>query len=329
MAIALDISFPGDAVDVYGIPERATSLSLKDTKAAGGGGVESGDTAEDGEKDASADEEEETSKDDSQPYSEPYRLYNLDVFEYDHDSPFGLYGSIPVMHARSVRGDTTKGGMHGGMSKQTQESRVTYSAVYVHNPTETYVDVMRSGNSSEGVETLWISESGAADFFIMPGPTPGATQRQYSQITGTTAMPPAFALGYHQCRWNYVDETDVAAVDAGFDQRDIPYDVLWLDIEHTDGKRYMTWDKTHFPSPKRMIDDVASRGRKMVTIVDPHVKKDDNYGTHVEATQKRLYVRQPNAGGTDFDGWCWPGSSAYLGTYWAFPKSQDCLPMQD
>jgi len=215
------------------------------------------------------------------------------------------------------------------MSKQTQESRVTYSAVYVHNPTETYVDVMRSGNSSEGAETLWISESGAADFFIMPGPTPGATQRQYSQITGTTAMPPAFALGYHQCRWNYVDETDVAAVDAGFDQRDIPYDVLWLDIEHTDGKRYMTWDKTHFPSPKRMIDDVASRGRKMVTIVDPHVKKDDNYGTHVEATQKRLYVRQPNAGGTDFDGWCWPGSSAYLGTYWAFPKSQDCLPMQD
>ena len=29
--------------------------------------------------------------------SEPYRLYNLDVFEYLHDSPFGLYGSIPFM----------------------------------------------------------------------------------------------------------------------------------------------------------------------------------------------------------------------------------------
>lgn len=32
-------------------------------------------------------------------YSEPYRLYNLDVFEYVEDSPFGLYGSIPVMLA--------------------------------------------------------------------------------------------------------------------------------------------------------------------------------------------------------------------------------------
>jgi alpha 1,3-glucosidase len=29
----------------------------------------------------------------------------------------------------------------------------------------------------------------------------------------------------------------VREVDAGFDSHDIPYDVIWLDIEHTDGKR--------------------------------------------------------------------------------------------
>lgn len=40
-------------------------------------------------------------------------------------------------------------------------------------------------------------------------------------------------------RWNYKDEADVFAVDAGFDEHQIPYDVLWLDIEHTDGKRYV------------------------------------------------------------------------------------------
>jgi hypothetical protein len=38
-------------------------------------------------------------------------------------------------------------------------------------------------------------------------------------------------------RWNYRDEPDAYAVDAGFDEHNIPYDVLWLDIEHTDGKR--------------------------------------------------------------------------------------------
>lgn len=46
-----------------------------------------------------------------------------------------------------------------------------------------------------------------------------------------------FALGYHQSRWNYRNEADTLAVDASFDRHNIPYDVIWLDIEHTDGKR--------------------------------------------------------------------------------------------
>ena len=54
-------------------------------------------------------------------------------------------------------------------------------------------------------------------------------------------MPQYFALGYHQCRWNYKDEQDVDTVDTTFDKYDIPYDVIWLDIEHTDGKRYFSY----------------------------------------------------------------------------------------
>jgi len=60
----------------------------------------------------------------------------------------------------------------------------------------------------------------------------------------------------------------------------LPYDVLWLDIEHTDGKRYFTWDKRNFEDPHEMIEDIASRGRKMVTIVDPHIKVDDQYSVY-------------------------------------------------
>lgn len=60
---------------------------------------------------------------------------------------------------------------------------------------------------------------------------------QFAGLTGGTALPQLFSLGYHQCRWNYKDEADVQGVDGGFDANNIPYDVLWLDIEHTDGKR--------------------------------------------------------------------------------------------
>ena len=34
--------------------------------------------------------------------SEPYRLYNLDVFEYELESKMALYGSIPMMLAHRL-----------------------------------------------------------------------------------------------------------------------------------------------------------------------------------------------------------------------------------
>ena len=87
--------------------------------------------------------------------------------------------------------------------------------------------------------------------------------------------------------------------------------MLWLDIEHTDGKRYFTWDKALFPNPAAMQDRLNARGHKMVTIVDPHMKRDPGYKLHADAQAKGLYVRQKD-GVSEYEGWCWPGSSSYL-----------------
>lgn len=102
----------------------------------------------------------------------------------------------------------------------------------------------------------------------------------------------------------------MAQVDAKFEEHNFPYDVLWLDIEHTDGKAYFTWDKTEFPNPSAMQEKLAARGRKMVAIVDPHIKRDGGYPVHTEATAKGYYIK--NKDGGDFSGWCWPGDSSYL-----------------
>ncbi|GLI69804.1 hypothetical protein VaNZ11_014505 [Volvox africanus] len=253
-AISLDLVFPGFQ-HVYGIPERATSLSLRSTNGAA-------------------------------PYGEPYRLYNLDVFEYLDDHPFGLYGSIPVMLAH-------KKGLTVG--------------VFWLNAAEMFVDVVKTRSE---VGTQWIAESGIVDLFVFTGGSAPAVLSSYARVAGTTALPQLFSLGYHQCRWNYKDEADVKMVDSGFDTHEIPYDVLWLDIEHTNGKRYLTWDSSLFPRPVEMQEDLASRGRQMVTIVDPHVKRDSSYYIFSEAETAGHFVK--NKHGSDFDGWCWPGSSSYL-----------------
>ncbi|KAL5554945.1 hypothetical protein UlMin_037181 [Ulmus minor] len=267
-SISFDVSFY-DSDFVYGIPEHASSFALKPTR---GPGVEE---------------------------SEPYRLFNLDVFEYIHDSPFGLYGSIPFMIS------------HG-------KTRGT-SGFFWLNAAEMQIDVLGSGwdaesfislpSSQSRIDTFWMSEAGIVDTFFFVGPGPKDVVRQYTSVTGRPAMPQLFATAYHQCRWNYRDEEDVENVDSKFDEHDIPYDVLWLDIEHTDGKRYFTWDRVLFPHPEEMQRKLAAKGRHMVTIVDPHIKRDDSYFLHKEASQKGYYVK--DATGKDYDGWCWPGSSSY------------------
>jgi alpha 1,3-glucosidase len=49
----------------------------------------------------------------------------------------------------------------------------------------------------------------------------------------------------------------------------------------------------------------------MVTIIDPHIKKDDSYSVSKNAKNLDLFVK--SAGGKeDFEGWCWPGSSNWI-----------------
>ena len=45
---------------------------------------------------------------------------------------------------------------------------------------------------------------------------------QLAAAVGSTPVPPKFALGYHQCRWNYRNTEDVYAVHRGFEEHDMP-----------------------------------------------------------------------------------------------------------
>ena len=65
-------------------------------------------------------------------------------------------------------------------------------------------------------------------------------------------------------------------------------------------RRYFTWDQHLFPSPEKMQEDVASHGRKTVTIIDPHIKRDPGYYIYQEAEKGGYSVKDKD--GKDFDG---------------------------
>ncbi|XP_074091277.1 neutral alpha-glucosidase C-like [Macrotis lagotis] len=237
--------------------------------------------------------------------NEAYRLYNLDVYGYKLHSKLGIYGSIPYLLAHKL--DRTIGIFWLNASETLVEINTHPSLDQAVSPKGL---VMAKQKVKAQSDVCWMSESGIIDVFLLMGPTPAAVFTQYSKLTGTQALPPLFSLGYHQSRWNYNDEQDVRTVDAGFDDHDIPYDVIWLDIEHTEGKRYFTWNKKNFPTPKKMQELIQSKKRKVVVISDPHIKVDLKYSLYSQAKAKGYFVK--NNKGRDFEGICWPGVSSYL-----------------
>jgi len=54
-----------------------------------------------------------------------------------------------------------------------------------------------------------------------------------------------------------------------------------------------------------MISNLSAVGRKMVTIVDPHIRRDDEYYVYKEAVAGDYLVLNKN--GDVYEGWCWPG----------------------
>ena len=215
---------------------------------------------------------------------EAYRLFNGDVFKYELNERKALYGGIPFLVSRTE-------GASGGF-------------LWV-NASETFVDISTAG----GKRTHWMSESGVLEFLTITKATPMAVIQACTLLTGPATLPPLFALGFHQCRWNYNDQCDVLAVNEGFNKHQISMDVLWLDIEHTQNKEYFTWDNSKFPCPSEMFTTLDLTQRKLVTIVDPHLKKADSYPLYREMLRKGYLVQ--NAEGEVYEGQCWPGTSVW------------------
>lgn len=57
---------------------------------------------------------------------------------------------------------------------------------------------------------------GILDFYFFLGPEPEAVISQYLEVIGRPAMPPYWALGFHQCRYGYNTLDELKQVVQGY-----------------------------------------------------------------------------------------------------------------
>lgn len=249
-SIGLDFTF-NDFKNVYGIPEHADSLKLKDTS-----------------------------------NTDPYRLFNVDVFEYNVDSKQPMYGAIPLMLA--------------------QKKNLSVGLLWI-NAADTWIDI---NYVESDTKTHWFSENGIMDMVIFMDRTPMGITNQYVTLTGKPILPLMSTIGYHQSRWNYNNELDLLNVQDMMDSNHIPMDVLWLDLEYTDSRKFFTWKFDSFPNPKRLLKKLSKFGRQLVVLIDPHLMSE--YEISNEIKEDNAQVKDKN--GDTFIGDCWPGKSIWIDT---------------
>lgn len=214
-------------------------------------------------------------------------FWNIDVLGHApaiHAGLRQLYVSIPF--ATVVRAGRTFG-------------------VFWDNPARQYWDVGQTRRGSWQMSAA----SGEIDLHVFLGPTPSRVAARYAELTGRMPMPPAWALGYQQCRYSYETATRVLQIAREFRRRHLPCDVLYLDIHHMDRYRVFTFGRG-FPKPRALMARLSRMGFKVVAIVDPGVKDDPQFGVLRRGLARNAFVK--DSGGTqDFVGEVWPGKSRF------------------
>ena len=217
------------------------------------------------------------------------RLYNTDDNAQIVGGVKPIYGSIPMIH---------------GINKDY------IFTVFNNNSSDQYVEIKTENNNKN---FLWIMEGGIINLYLTSDTNYNKNFKKLADITGYTPMPPLWVFGYHQCRWGYKDCNDVIEVEKKFNELNIPVDCFWFDIEHTNDKRYFTWDPKNFSNSKDLLDTLYNEHRYFVTIIDPHIKADDDYFVCKRLKENDCFVKIKNEKGEleNFKGHCWPGTSYY------------------
>ncbi len=141
--------------------------------------------------------------------------------------------------------------------------------------------------------------------YLIAGPRMADVVDRYTRLTGRPALPPRWALGFHQSRWGYPDGATLEAVAQRFRTDGIPAEALWLDIQHLRGFRTFTIDDAF---PQASLDRVRALGFKLIAIADPGIKVEPGWDVYDSGVAGGHFLRDARG---EFHGTAWPGISVF------------------
>lgn len=119
--------------------------------------------------------------------------------------------------------------------------------------------------------------AGELDYYLFTGPTAPQVAKAYGTVTGFSALPPKWTLGYHQSRYGYASQTEALTIAATLRELQLPADALYFDIDYLDRLQLFSWNLAAFPNPWEMNYLLGQLGFHRVNIMEPIVHVDDRF----------------------------------------------------
>lgn len=151
------------------------------------------------------------------------------------------------------------------------------------------------------------SPGGEMIFYFIYGPTMPQIIQGYTMLTGKPIMPPAWALGFSQCRGLLTNEQLTRDIAAGYRSRQIPCDIIYQDIGWTDQLQDFNWRKGNYNNPAGMIADLDKMGFKVIVSQDPVISQ-SNIRQWKEADSLGFLVKDIRNGKSYDMPWPWGGN---------------------
>ena len=184
------------------------------------------------------------------------------------------------------------------------KEEATYG-IFFDNSFRSYFDM----GKERGDRIFFGAIGGQIQYYFIPGENIKEVVKNYTALTGRMEMPPLWSLGYQQCRFSYFSQEEVRELVKTFEEKDIPLDVVYLDIDYMDGFRVMTFKTPNFDDAAGLISDLKEKGIRTITIIDPGVKVDEEYDVFKRGKEGNHFTKKLD--GEMFIGAVWPGDSAF------------------
>ena len=181
----------------------------------------------------------------------------------------------------------------------------TCFGLFVDFPGKVYYDIGYTRHDLFSFHT----ETPDYDLYLLSGGNENAICKEFRTLIGRSYIPPKWAFGLAQSRWGYKTEEDVREVARQYKERDLPLDMICMDIEYMQDYADFTVNKERFPDLAKLSADLKAQGIRLVPIIDAGVRIDPNDPTCTEGLEKGYFCKK--ADGTPFVAAVWPGKAYF------------------